>query len=85
MTYIVLFFEVIYLNKICRDKEEHKAGKRSSKVLREEMESLIEETKLLKEKNEELLKEMVEIKALTTTLYNAILICCDLDAKHYIY
>ena len=49
------------------------------------MESLIEETKLLKEKNEELLKEMVEIKAVTTNLYNVILICYDLDAKHCIY
>ena len=42
------------------------------------MESLTEETKLLKEKNEELQKEMVEIKALTTTLYNVIMICYDL-------
>ena len=73
------------MNKNFRNKEEHKARKRSSKALREEMESLIEETKLLKEKNDKLLKEMVEIKALTTTIYNVILICYDLDAKHYIY
>ena len=62
MTYIILFFELIYLNTICRNKE-HKEGKRSSEVLRDEMESSSEETKLLKEKHEELLKELAEIKA----------------------
>ena len=56
------------MNTICRNKEEHKEGKKSSEALREEMESLSEETKLLREKNEQLLKQLAEIKAGTKEL-----------------